>query len=276
MSPFAEIQLVASRELRKSFRSVKGILLAALSLAGGAGLSMLFVWLDRAQREHLPPGMNVHDAQEAIFEGLYGPETGKVLADCPYSLWMMLVATLWLAPLLIALLDFDAVSGELQHRSVRFWTVRTRRSSYMIGKYLGAWIVVLSVTLGVNVIVWGVTASMGGLPVSQVLGWGVRFFLVTIPISAAWCGVATLVGSQFKAPMLSLLVIFATFFGLWLFRIAGAFPQTAWLAYAYPNFYDGLFLSPRPRDVAAGLLGTGLIATLTTAAATLVFERRDV
>ena len=47
VSPFAEVQLVTARELRKSFRSVKGIVLAALSIAGGAGVSMLFAWLER-------------------------------------------------------------------------------------------------------------------------------------------------------------------------------------------------------------------------------------
>jgi ABC-type transport system involved in multi-copper enzyme maturation permease subunit len=276
VSPLVEIQLVTARELRKSFRSVKGIVLAGLSLAGGAGVSMLFAWLDRAKREALPPGMDLHEAQGRFFAQVYGPDTGKLLADCPYSLWMMLVGTIWLGPLLVALLDFDAVSGEVQHRSVRYWTVRTRRSSYMVGKYLGAWIVVLAVTLGMNVIVWGVTAGVGKLPVGYVVGWGVRFFLVSVPISAAWCGIATLVGSQLRTPMLSLLVIFATFFGLWLLRIIAGFSRLEWLAYLYPNVYDDLLLSPNAADAGKGLLGTSLIAVLTTAAATVLFQRRDV
>ncbi len=207
---------------------------------------------------------------------MYDAQTAKRLADCPYSLWMMLIVTIWLAPLLVALLDFDAVSGELQHRSVRFWTVRVRRSSYMIGKYLGAWFAVLAVTLGMNVIVWGTTTAVSGLPLGTVLGWGVQFFAVSIPISAAWCGIATLVGSQVRTPMLSLLFIFATFFGLWLLRIGAGFSEAEWLAYLYPNVYDRFLLSPDAAVVARGLLGTGLIAAVTTAAATLVFERRDV
>jgi hypothetical protein len=276
VSPFVEVELVTARELRKSFRSVKGIVLAAVSIAGGAGVAMLFAWLERVQRENLPPGIDARDAQEQFFARWYGPDTGKRLADCPYSLWIMLIGTLWLAPLLVALLDFDAVSGELQHRSVRFWTVRVRRSSYMIGKYLGAWISVLAVTFGMNVIVWGATGAVGGLPVGAVLAWGVQFFAVSIPISAAWCGIATLVGSQAKTPMLSLLFIFATFFGLWLLRVSAGFSQTAWLAYLYPNVYDDYLLSPKAVDVAKGLLGTGLIAGLTTAAATVLFQRRDV
>jgi ABC-type transport system involved in multi-copper enzyme maturation permease subunit len=275
VSPFAEVQLVTARELRRSFRSVKGIVLAAVSVAGGAGVAMLFGWLDRLRRENLPPGLDARDAQEKVFSGLYGPETAKRLADCPYSLWMMLIATLWLAPLLVALLDFDAVSAELQHRTVRYWTVRVRRSSYMLGKYFGACISVLAVTLGMSVIVWVATGAVSGLPATSILRWGIEFFAVSIPISAAWCGIATLAGSQARSPMLSLLFIFATFFGLWLLRISAGFSEAPWLAYLYPSAYDGFLLSPDPATVAKGLLGTGLIAGVTTAAATLIFERRD-
>jgi ABC-type transport system involved in multi-copper enzyme maturation permease subunit len=276
VSPFAEVQLITARELRKSFRSVKGIVLAAMSLAGGAGVAMLFAWVDRAQHENMPQGIDPHVAREAFFTWKYGDETGKRLAECPYSLWMMLMGTLWLAPLLVALLDFDAVSGDLQYRSVRFWTVRVRRSSYMLGKYLGAWFSVLAVTFGMNVVVWGATAAVGDSPLGTVLGWGIRFFAVSIPIGAAWCGIATLVGSQAKSPMLSLLFICGVFFGLWMLHIVADFSQAEWVGYLYPNSYDGLLLSAKAADLAKGLLGPALIAGLTVAAATAIFERRDV
>ena len=54
MSPLVEVQLIAWRELRKSVRSLKGLVLAAMALAGGAGASMLFAWIDRLKREALP------------------------------------------------------------------------------------------------------------------------------------------------------------------------------------------------------------------------------
>ena len=63
--------------------------------------------------------LDAHDAQEKIFSGVYPPDTAARLAECPYSLWMMLMGTLWLAPLLVALLDFDAVSAERGGRSQR-------------------------------------------------------------------------------------------------------------------------------------------------------------
>jgi ABC-type transport system involved in multi-copper enzyme maturation permease subunit len=276
MSPITEVALVTRRELRRSFRSTKGVLLAVLSIAAGAGFSMLFAWLDRVKRENLPPGTDWRAAQEQFFAHWYAPETGKALASCPYSLWMMLVATLWLAPGLVALMTFDAVSGEMQHRTVCFWTVRVRRASYMIGKGLGAWSAVLAVTLGMNLVVWAATIAVGQWPMADVIGWGARFFAVTLPISAAWCGIATLVGSQFKTPMLSLLFICATFFCLWLLRVGAGFARVPWLAYAYPNTFDGLLLSPNVADAASGLAFTGLISVATATAAALVFQRRDV
>jgi ABC-type transport system involved in multi-copper enzyme maturation permease subunit len=275
MSPLVEVQLVTWRELQKSIRSAKGGLLAALTVAGGGGASMLFAWLDRLRREKLPEGVDVHELQQQAFSRLYDADTAKALADCPYSMWMMLIATLWLGPLLVALMGFDAVSGELQHRTVRYWAVRTRRGSYIVGKYLGAWLVVLGVTLGMNVIVWGVTATVGRLPLGLVVAWGVRFFAISIPISAAWCGVATLVGSQFRSPVLALLVICAAFFALWLAWVISGLADAPALSYLYPNAYDRFFLSPRPSDAARGLLGTIAIAALTAGASAILFERRD-
>jgi ABC-type transport system involved in multi-copper enzyme maturation permease subunit len=275
VSPLAEVRLITQRELRKNFRSLKGVVLAALSIAGGAGASMLFAWMDRVRREQLPPGVDVRTLQEQGFTQIYGPDTGRALADCPYSLWMMLIATLWLGPLLVALMGFDAVSGELEHRSVRFWTVRTRRSSYLVGKLLGVWLVVLVVTFGTNVIVWGTTVAVGGLPLSRVLSWGLRFFAISIPISAAWCAIATLVGSQFRTPMLALLNICATFFALWLVRVVAGGAGASAILYLYPNSYDTWFLSPRPLDAARGLVGIGAMVAVAATASVLLFERKD-
>ncbi|HXX66754.1 MAG TPA: ABC transporter permease subunit [Polyangiaceae bacterium] len=275
MSPLVEVQLIAWRELRKSVRSVKGLVLAAMTLAGGAGASMLFAWIDRLKREALPDGVDVQALQQQMFTQLYGAETGQALAGCPHSLWMMLMATLWLGPLLVALLGFDSIPSDLQHRTVRYWALRARRSSYVVGKFFGAWLVVLGVTLGMNVVVWAVTVVVARLPAGDVLSWGVRFFAVSIPISAAWCGIATLVGSTIKTPFFALLAICATFCGLWLVWVVSHLADIPALSYVYPNSYGPFFLSPRPTETARGLVGTCAIAVLTAGAAALLFERKD-
>ncbi len=275
LNPLSEIQLVTGRELQKSLRSAKGVLLAAMTAVGGTGVAALLAWLDRRRRELVPPGVDFHAVQEDAFEKLYGHDTGKLLADAPYSLLVMLAITLALAPLLLALLSFDAVSGDLQHRTVRYWVVRTRRPSYVVGKFLGSWAVLLAVLLGMNVIVWFATAAVAQLPLGSVVHWGLRFFAICVPITAAWCGIATLVGSQTRSPMVALLVTCLVFFGLWAVHLVAAVRGVDWLGYVYPNGYDVLFLSPRSADAAWGLLGTGAIAVATTVAAAIAFERRD-
>jgi len=57
-SSLAEIQIITARELRKSFWSVKGIVFAAVSIAGGPGVLMLLEWLDGVQRERLTDVQN--------------------------------------------------------------------------------------------------------------------------------------------------------------------------------------------------------------------------
>jgi ABC-type transport system involved in multi-copper enzyme maturation permease subunit len=276
VSPFSEVSLVTWREVRKTFQSAKGGALAAISVLGGGAASMLLTWVDRMRREQLPPGLDLHQAQEQVFSRWYGqPGIGKVLAGCPYALWMMLIATLWLVPLLVALMTFDAISGELQRGTARFWVVRARRSSYLLGKALGAWLSVLTVSLAMNVLVWITAAAVGGQNPLYIVEWGLRFFCVVVPVAAAWCGIAVLVGSQLKTPMLSLLTICATFFGFWVVHVIALVTKHEWLSWAYPSAYDSLFLSPDPGDIGRGLLGTGLIAALSVSAAIVAFDRKD-
>jgi ABC-type transport system involved in multi-copper enzyme maturation permease subunit len=276
LNPLSEIQLVTGRELRKSLRSAKGVILAAMTVVGGTGVATLLGWVDRQRREFVRPGVDFHAVQQEAFEKLYGPDIGKLLADAPYSLWLMLAITLWLAPLLIALMSFDAVSSDLQNRTVRYWVVRTRRASYVTGKFLGSWAVLLAVLFGMNVIVWFATAAVVHLSLGSVVTWGLRFFAICVPITAAWCGIATLVGSQTRSPILALLATCLVFFVLWVVRVIAAYRNIDWLGYVYPNAYDVLFLSPRPTDTAWGLLGTGVIAIASVAAAAIAFERRDI
>jgi Cu-processing system permease protein len=275
LNPLTEVQLVTGRELRKSLRSAKGALLAGMSVVGGTGVALLLAWVDRKRRAMSGPEIDFSAWQEQWLSQFYGAETGHALATAPYALIVMLGITLWLSPLLIALMGFDSIAGELQYRTARYWVVRSRRTSFIVGKFLGSWTVLLAVLFGMNVIVWGATAAVAGLPLGQVVGWGLRFFAVCVPITAAWCGIAVLVGSQVKTPMVALLLTCLTFFLLWFVHLAAALGGADWVSYVYPNAYDRWFLSPKPMDLVRGLAGTGAIAVVATTAAALLFERRD-
>jgi ABC-type transport system involved in multi-copper enzyme maturation permease subunit len=279
VSPLFEISLVAQRELRKSFSSAKGIALLVLSLLGGTGATLLLVKAQEFKREKLgdvSPEL-IHEAREKAATQIYGdPATGKALADAPEVLLAVLLLTIWLTPLIIGLLSFDSVSGDLQHKTVRYWTLRTRRWSYFVGKWAGVWGTVSVMTLAMHAVIWIVCVLRGEATAAAAFGWGIRFWLVTLPISAAWCALATFVGSLFKTPMVSLLVIFASFFLLWLVWMIGQVAHTEALMYVYPNAFDALLLHPRIDRAALGLAACLGTVGLYLGAGSFVFKKRDV
>ena len=88
------------------------------------------------------------------------------------------------------------MSGELQHRSVRFWTVRTRRWSYFIGKILGLWALVALITLVLNIIAGTVVARArlrhrraSSSPGACASGWSPSI------IAGSWAAIATFISS---------------------------------------------------------------------------------
>lgn len=276
MNPVVEVALIAQRELRRNFRSAKGVVMAVLTLLGGIGITLI-----RLKVEQLNAGKfsaeDIQQVQELSLAKLYGDEMGHYLAAVPPILLFVLLLTVWLGPLLVAVLGFDAIAGEMQHRTVRYFTMRARRASYYIGKTLGLWLVVSFITLILHSLVWILAITRGGVSSSVGLGWGLHLWLITLPISAAWAGLAVFIGSQFKSPILSLLVTFATFFVLffmWLISLVS--DSTKWLGYVYPNTYEDWMLSPHADRVSEGAaICVGICVLMATIGAVL-FTRKDV
>jgi ABC-type transport system involved in multi-copper enzyme maturation permease subunit len=279
VSPAAEVLLVAQRELRKNVRSAKGIALLALSLLGGVVVALVLAFVETKKREMmsgLPPEL-AEQAHKQIIDRLGdGDEAlGDALMKVPGALFGAFKVTIWLGPALVALLGFDSVSGELQHRTVRYWTIRTRRTSFYVGKVLGLWVVVSLLTLFVQVLTWGIVIQRGE-SVGAVVEWGPRLWLITLPISLVWCAIAQLVGSQFRAPILSLLMTFGSFFVLWIGFLLGLSGKVPPLLYFYPNAYDTWLLHPHVDRLSEGLAICFGSAAFYTAAGAAIFARRDV
>ena len=279
MSPLSEIRFVAQRELGKSFRSAKGIVLLVLSLLAGIGATLILVKAQQLKREEFAgaDAEALRSLREKAATQIFGdPATGKSLADAPEVLVAVLLLTIWLTPLIISLLGFDSVSGDLQHKAVRYWTLRTRRWSYFIGKFVGVWATVSMITFAMHALIWVLCIVRGEAPAASALGWGIRFWLITLPISAAWCGLATVVSSLFKTPILSLLAIFAAFFALWLMWGIGQVAHTEVLQYVYPNFYDSMLVNPRLDRAMTGLAACLGMAAAYVGAGSFLFAKRDV
>jgi len=273
------VRIVAQRELAKSFRSAKGIVLLVLSLLGGTGATLLLVKAQQLKREKLAGAdpQALRALREEAATQIYGdPLTGKSLADAPEVLVAVLLLTIWLTPLVISLLGFDTVSGDMQHKAVRYWTLRTRRSSYFIGKWAGVFATVSLMTLTMHAVIWVLCIVRGEAPAATALGWGVRLWFVTLPISAAWCALSTFVSSLFKSPIIALLVTFSVFFGLWLFWMIGQVTHAEALQYVYPNFYDAMLIHPQINRSMTGLAACLVMVALYVGGGSFLFSKKDV
>jgi ABC-2 type transport system permease protein len=291
LSPAAEIGLIIGRELRRSVRSAKGIALGALTLLGAFIASLVCVWLEGAERAKTDLGSTQEyiELKRQLYLKLYGDvPLAAYLASIPTSLFLFLKITVWLSPLLVALLGFDAVSGELQHRSVRFWTVRARRSSYLAAKLIGLWTLVGLVTLVINLLAGTVALARGYVTFGELASWGVRFWFVAFVIAGVWAAMATFISSCFKTPILALLTTFGIFFASWILGAGGFIShhghgtdpalasRMVWYEYFYPNAYDTLLLSQETTKMltAVGVL-VAAVAVITMAGS-ILFERRDI
>ncbi len=283
MNPLKEVRLILLRELRKNFRSVKGIMLLLISLIGSFGAALLLVKLQQFKRAKLGEEISaenlkdfVHNLRVDALTPVYGEGTAKYIADSPEVLYMGLMITIWLTPMLVALLGFDSFSGDVQHRSVRYWTVRTRRGSYFAGKFLGLWTTISAVTLAIHALIWAVCIVRGEATTAETLSWGIRFWLISLPMSAAWCGLSVLVSSFFRTPIYALLTTLASFFALWLVWVIGVAADVNALLYFYPNYYDKLLLSPQLWQAASGFGACAVMAALCIGGGTFLFAKRDV
>jgi hypothetical protein len=246
-------------------------------------VALILAWLEAKKHEllsgmlnGLTPEQSAEAQKQIILKMGDGDEAlGEALSKAPGALLGAFKVTIWFGPALVALLGFDAISGELQNRTVRYWTIRTRRASYYVGKVLGLWAVVSALTLLVQLLTWGVLIARGE-SVGAIVEWGPRLWALTLPLSLVWCAIAQLVGSQFRAPILSLLMTFGSFFVLWIAYLLGATGKVPALVYLYPNAYDTWLLHPHPDRLFGGLaicLGSAAVYTIAGAA---IFTQRDV
>jgi ABC-type transport system involved in multi-copper enzyme maturation permease subunit len=289
MSPLVETRLVLLRELRRNLQGSRGVLLLLLSIAGGTLTAFALLAFAKSQiAQAAKAGItaeSVDMARAGILQFFYNdPDTAKSLAHAPIPLVVMLWLSVWLSPGLVWLVGFDGIASEVQHRTLRYFVTRTRRTSHYVGKALGLWASVAVMTLAMHVVLWGVTLRSGEYGLLDTLGWGIRFWLVAIAVSAAWCGVAALVSSFAGSAGNALLFVGVAFFGL--FFAGFLLPRTLGregddvlvrgLSLLYPNAYDGWLLSPHLERAATGLVACLAFAIAPSVAGSLAFERRDV
>lgn len=283
MSALTEIVWIVLRELRKSFRSTKGIALSVITLLVALSATLILAKVNQLTREKIPADVPLEEVnnqlQQAagqLYEQMYNVDVAQALHGAPITLFFIFLPTIWLSPLMVAILGFDTVSAETQYKSVRYWTNRVRRTSYYLGKFFGLWSTVSLLTFVMSFLIWIVCIVRGVCTVSEIASWGLRFWLMTLPISAAWCGFAILIGSLFNSPMVSLIAIVASFFVIWVTWLIGSATNSLPLLHLYPNHYDRYLLLSSSIGIAKGIGGCLALATASVAAGALRFKMRDI
>lgn len=278
-----EVGIVAQREILRNVRSTKGIAMFSLFLLGGLIFSMLVslilgaIIASAAKRAGMPtiPDNMQREAWEALLTELYDEGVAKHLSSSPAVLYALFEGTLVFLPLLVLLVGFDQLAGEIQHRTIRYTVGRAHRASIVVGKALGIWGVVSIMMLVLHVTVWVIVLARGGNPAGQVFSWGARFWLFSCMCAAAYVGYTTMVSSLFRTPIVALFAGAGGGAVLWVvYRIFNRYlPPAAW---AFPNAYEKLLVLPSAVQVLGGCALFVAWGAVCVAGATLIMVRRDV
>ena len=144
-----------------------------------------------------------------------------------------------------------------------------------------------------HLLIWIVCAVRGEASVGQIVSWGIRFWLASMPILGIWCAVSVFISSLMRVPLIALMTNAAVFFVWWLVYfpfwigahanlpddVAGAAQITETpkaILYIFPNFYDRFILSPQAGPFLTGLAVCFGFAAVMLAASSALFAKRDV
>ncbi len=277
-----EVGLVALREIRKNLRSTKGIAMFVLFFLGGAVPSVAQILIQRAQQsaglDQMPEEAKRQILEKALLTAYGKEEIAKYMVSCPPVLLFLFQGTLVFLPLLVLLIGFDQIAGDIQHRSVRYVAGRAYRHSIVAGKALGVWGVISTMVLVLHVVVWVVMLVQSQYGAGLTLSWGIRLWAFCIAYAGAYVGLVNLVSSWFKTPILALFIGAGIGFALWLSRlivlVIGEKAEAA--TWIFPATYENLMVSPDPLRALGGcalpiVWGAGCVAL-----AAMIVRRRDI
>jgi ABC-type transport system involved in multi-copper enzyme maturation permease subunit len=279
MSLWEEIRLVAQHELRKNLRSTKGIVMFVLFVLGGALPILLQVWVQRLGLDKMTPEQRHRLYEEGLLRAYRGDhEMVSYLSHCPPLLYFLLSGTQLFLPLLCLVIGFDQISGDVQHRSIRYLVGRVNRSSLVIGKALGIWGVLGVMVFVLHVVVWIMLLATGDDGAGVTFSWGFRIWAFSIATASASVGLASLVSSWFKVPILSLFVGLGVAFGLFIARlIVLAIGDSADFAkWIFPATYETFMVKPEALTALGGCAACVAWGAVMVALAAVIVQRKDV
>lgn len=281
----SEIILTIIRELRRTIRSAKGIVGTALFMLGGIGFALvIFNTLsrmhyyegDRSGRDRVQSA-----ALNAMYDGVEGQEAiVRDLANMPEALIGFYPMATFFVGMLIFVWGFDAIAGDVQYRTIRYVTVRARRPSLVVGRWLALWLSSVIANLIVSLVLWAGLVAKGGYPVAIVGDYGLRVFAATSVFSLWYAALAIFCSSLYRTPVLGLLTALGVSTTMYVLKgLSSINTMPTWVKSLHnvlPGSWDDLMLSPMLSHwgVGAGVCLAWAIAAI--AGASLVLNKRDV
>jgi ABC-2 type transport system permease protein len=148
----------------------------------------------------------------------------EALLVIPLVLLVVFKMSLFFVPLFAGIMGFDQISGEVGPRSIRYLTVRSRRSSVMFGKFLAQTTILAGLMLIVDAaLCLYALFSEADFSGSQMLLTLARFWLSAVVFSLAYLALTSFSSAIFRQPAVSLVFNIIALFGIWLVAFIGEF-----------------------------------------------------
>jgi ABC-2 type transport system permease protein len=304
-----EILIVFGAELRRAVKSGRVVVL--LALYSMFSLLVLFVVgsIANAARRSVESQISAAGADSAAADRVYGEFRknflGWMFSDdsamleamrhVPLVVLIVFKTALFFLPAYIAFMGFDQISGEVGPRSIRYLTVRARRSSVLFGKFTAQAVVLLGLVLFVDACifiyakVYNADFTTGDMIVALL-----KFWLASAVFSLAYLSLTTGCSALFRQPPVSLVFNFMLLFGFWMLDfIGGHFVPTnlpgldkgdtpepesplAFIRFLSPSHYSTDLLHPHFTRFAVSGAAYAAFAAVFLGAAYLILRTRDV
>lgn len=277
--------VIWAAELRRAVRSGRAVVLLGLYSMFTALVLLVVGFITREMQGQVNDKLAGADA-EALHLGVLGFLTSndtammEALAQVPIVVLVVFKITLFFLPAYIALMGFDQVSGEVGPRSIRYLTVRARRSSVLLGKFLSQATLLLGLVLVIDLAIFiyarilNPDFAFGVLALNLLKFWG-----ATLVFSLAYVALTTLCSSLFRSPAVSLVFNFVLLFVFWLMDSVGRSVSDEsvlrYLRYLSPSYYSGNLLHPRLAEFAVSGAAYAAFAAIFLFGAYGVLRTRD-
>ena len=292
MEALRETFVIAGQDLKSALRSVKGIVLLALyalaSLASGAVVVTIQAKIAKmvdSQMGQMASQMSAdqvaqakHKAYLDLVTRFVGDEKqAAYLISIPVIVFFFFWVSRTFLPLLIALMSYDQIDGEIQTRGLRFVLLRSRRGSVVVGKLMSNMALFLGITVLTNVaLLVFATLRVPDFSLAESFPPLLRFWLLTLPLGLCFVALMSWFSSMFRSPYLALIIgLLAMFVAGILGWVAGHVDAIHWLKWAIPFTYNDFLTS---HTVGRQLIGAGAylgFALLFTLLSYVTLRRKD-